>query len=348
MNRAANWQPQPPQALIVWQRKRNSQSTNPNADPGMMSREPLWESQATPEIQPRCWAPAFPSGVRYSFFLEPRLISDFYPRFLRLTFKETQPTREASQETLTVQRAARMEGVPDDDYGEDPIKITAMNEDAMPPMPPDEDYGAGTAAADEDDGDVDVLPDFANDEAKALHADIKEIKKRLDASDSDKVETKQRLVIMEEHLKNVGMEVLHTTDLVNAKKKEIETEDHLTQLVVREGGRYQQEFKRLQEANEQSDAQLNVVQNGIFKGNERMDQFKLEMNWNQEELEQWALAAKQRSRKLRILSWMWRIKFHQKLTGFCGLMGTRIKCRCRAMGPMQITGNCPKRGRFRW
>ena len=187
-----------------------------------------------------------------------------------------------------------MEGVPDDDYGEDPIKITAMNEDAMPPMPPDEDYGAGTAAADEDDGDVDVLPDFANDEAKALHADIKEIKKRLDASDSDKVETKQRLVIMEEHLKNVGMEVLHTTDLVNAKKKEIETEDHLTQLVVREGGRYQQEFKRLQEANEQSDAQLNVVQNGIFKGNERMDQFKLEMNWNQEELEQWALAAKQK------------------------------------------------------
>jgi hypothetical protein len=30
----------------------------------------------------------------------------------------------------------------------------------------------------------------------------------------------------------------------------------------------------------------------IFKANERMDQFKLEMNWNQEELEQWALAAR--------------------------------------------------------
>jgi coiled-coil domain-containing protein 39 len=41
-------------------------------------------------------------------------------------------------------------------------------------------------------------------------------------------------------------------------------------------------------------AQLNVIQNSIFRGNERMDQFKLEMNWNQEELEQWALAAKQK------------------------------------------------------
>ena len=37
-----------------------------------------------------------------------------------------------------------------------------------------------------------------------------------------------------------------------------------------------------------------TIQNMIFKANERMDQFKLEMNWNQEELEQWALAARQK------------------------------------------------------
>lgn len=35
-------------------------------------------------------------------------------------------------------------------------------------------------------------------------------------------------------------------------------------------------------------------QTQIFRGNERMDQFKLQMNWNQEELEQWALAARQK------------------------------------------------------
>ena len=39
---------------------------------------------------------------------------------------------------------------------------------------------------------------------------------------------------------------------------------------------------------------LNDVQNQIFKGNEKMDQYKLEMIWNQEELEQWALAARQK------------------------------------------------------
>jgi hypothetical protein len=39
---------------------------------------------------------------------------------------------------------------------------------------------------------------------------------------------------------------------------------------------------------------LNVTQNNIFRGNEKMDAFKLRMNWNQEEIEQWALAAKQK------------------------------------------------------
>lgn len=39
---------------------------------------------------------------------------------------------------------------------------------------------------------------------------------------------------------------------------------------------------------------LNVTQNNIFRGNEKMDAFKLQMNWNQEEIEQWALAAKQK------------------------------------------------------
>merc|ERR1719428_2068258 len=38
----------------------------------------------------------------------------------------------------------------------------------------------------------------------------------------------------------------------------------------------------------------NSSQNEIFRGNEKLDQFKLQMNWNQEELEQWSLAARQK------------------------------------------------------
>jgi hypothetical protein len=36
------------------------------------------------------------------------------------------------------------------------------------------------------------------------------------------------------------------------------------------------------------------LQASIFRGSEKLDQFKLLMNWNQEELEQWALAQRQK------------------------------------------------------
>jgi len=39
---------------------------------------------------------------------------------------------------------------------------------------------------------------------------------------------------------------------------------------------------------------LNDVQVRIFRINEKVEQIKLELNWNQEELEQWAITGKQK------------------------------------------------------
>lgn len=39
---------------------------------------------------------------------------------------------------------------------------------------------------------------------------------------------------------------------------------------------------------------VNMLQQQVYKGSEKLDQFKLLMNWNQEELEQWAVAQKQK------------------------------------------------------
>lgn len=58
--------------------------------------------------------------------------------------------------------------------------------------------------------------------------------------------------------------------------------------------RYTNEARRFVVEAEEVQDKLNIVQNNIFSGNEAMDRFKLQMNWNQEELEQWALAAKQK------------------------------------------------------
>lgn len=51
-------------------------------------------------------------------------------------------------------------------------------------------------------------------------------------------DNRERVQIMEEHLKNVRQEVGHTNALMAAKKKEIATEEHLCALAAREAGRY--------------------------------------------------------------------------------------------------------------
>lgn len=51
------------------------------------------------------------------------------------------------------------------------------------------------------------------------------------------VKNRERVQIMEEHLKNVRQEVGHTNALMAAKKKEIAAEEHLCALAAREAGR---------------------------------------------------------------------------------------------------------------
>jgi len=151
--------------------------------------------------------------------------------------------------------------------------------------------------ADPSDADMatfDDLPEFANEENRALHRQLKDTEKSTVVVETELNETKERIGTMQEHLTSVNTEQLHTQRLVDAKIKEIETEDHLKQLAERERGRFHAEYKKLQSELAVLHDKVNGVQGAVFKGNEKMDQFKLQMNWNQEELEQWALAARQK------------------------------------------------------
>ena len=141
---------------------------------------------------------------------------------------------------------------------------------------------------------VDDLPLFANAAAKKIDRDIKlkekKIAKVIDATN----DMKDRIKVMKEHFRNVEQEVEHTNALFNAKNAEIQAESHLRQLASRSLGRHQLDSKTIQADVEKIQDQLNTIQSQIYKANEKMDEFKMQMNWNQEELEQWAVAAKQK------------------------------------------------------
>jgi len=89
------------------------------------------------------------------------------------------------------------------------------------------------------------LYEFANDVNKALHAQVREKEKILATTEAELTETKERIDVMQGHLESVKIEQVHTQRLVDAKIKEIETENHLKQLAERERGRFHAEFKRL-------------------------------------------------------------------------------------------------------
>ena len=97
------------------------------------------------------------------------------------------------------------------------------------------------------DEEYDDLPAFATDANKELHAKTREKEKLLAQTEAELEDTKERIQVMQGHLESVKTEQLHTQRLVDAKIKEIETEDHLKQLAERERGRFHVEFKKLQQ-----------------------------------------------------------------------------------------------------
>ncbi|KAL4481667.1 hypothetical protein ABPG74_007756 [Tetrahymena malaccensis] len=187
------------------------------------------------------------------------------------------------------------------DYMEDPGQDNNYNQngDNLDDQGQDDDGGQNnlqqpSVPPEDDEDDDDDFPEYANEQNKRLNEIIKK-KRKLIKDISAKIEEKSdRTKVLQEHLKNVEQELLHTQALIDAKNKEIETEDHMKQIAERQSGRIQSELKILEKRSIEQQEKLNDVQNQIFRGNEKMDQYKLEMNWNQEELEQWALAARQK------------------------------------------------------
>ena len=141
---------------------------------------------------------------------------------------------------------------------------------------------------------VDDLPLFAGPDARKLHLDIKDKEDKIETVSEGIDDLAERVKVMKEHFKNVRQELEHTNGLQGAKLKEIHTEKHLKQLVGRSLGGHKIEATRIEAELQRVQDSLNDVQNLIFGSNQKLDEFKMQMNWNQEELEQWSLAAKQK------------------------------------------------------
>ena len=99
------------------------------------------------------------------------------------------------------------------------------------PMTSEEGAGTSVEVGLMEESIYDDLPVFADERSKMINQEVKVLEKELEKTAMAVQENEERLRIMQEHLVNVVQEVQHTNMLLDAKKKEEETEEHLKQLV---------------------------------------------------------------------------------------------------------------------
>lgn len=142
---------------------------------------------------------------------------------------------------------------------------------------------------------AEALPlELLNSTNRELTAQLSHFEQMLDEKKREVDEQGKRLQFMREHLGNVRAEIVNTQGLTESKRKEIESLDSMRRLMERECGRLKQKRGELKKASESLQDQISSLENRVFQGNLKMEEFKKAMDFNQEELQQWDEARRQK------------------------------------------------------
>jgi len=139
--------------------------------------------------------------------------------------------------------------------------------------------------------DDDALPSFASAANRAIQEETQRLELLRKDTERALQTHRERISMMEDHLHQVRQEVAHTDGLMAAKKKEMETEEHLLALSEREDNQVGRDIKRAAEDVTANEDRGKAMRSQIDATKEETDRLKEALNWNQEELEQWAAAA---------------------------------------------------------
>ncbi|CAF3917236.1 unnamed protein product [Rotaria magnacalcarata] len=132
-----------------------------------------------------------------------------------------------------------------------------------------------------------LAPRIPNAENRTLETKIETKQRRFQSTQHDLDEHLTKVHMLEDHLKNVQDELGTTQKLFNARKHEVETEEHMKILNEREIGRLKQDILRLENEITNIKDRKSTLADEVFRANQLFDEMKAQMKWDQQALEAW-------------------------------------------------------------
>ncbi|CAF0839436.1 unnamed protein product [Didymodactylos carnosus] len=132
-----------------------------------------------------------------------------------------------------------------------------------------------------------LLPRIPNAENRNLETKIEEKQRRHQTVQNDLEENTLRVHMLEDHLKNVQDELETTQRLLNARKNEATTEEHLKMVNEREMGLIKQQRIRLENELMKMIDRKSALTDEVYRGNRQFDEMESQMKWDQQALEAW-------------------------------------------------------------
>ncbi|XP_037088549.1 coiled-coil domain-containing protein 39-like [Pollicipes pollicipes] len=128
---------------------------------------------------------------------------------------------------------------------------------------------------------------IANEECKKLEEEFMKKQQTVIAMKADIADQNSKSSFIETHLQNVLDEFNQNQSLMDARTKEIESENHLRSLAERESGRLKQDIKSMTNLMHDAKKRRIILEGDVVKLQESVDSLKKEMTFDREALEAW-------------------------------------------------------------
>lgn len=135
----------------------------------------------------------------------------------------------------------------------------------------------------------------------SLELEIKELECRLASASREETEQNDRFVSIEQHMKQLELDIKYSNDIITARRNEIATEKQIYSIALRGEGKFDKDFKNLVISLDGTKQTLEMRHTQLFKVQKEIDILQAQLNWNEEELQKWVHSVSQKDSEVFFL-----------------------------------------------